>query len=294
MSGVAGEYSTLLPACRELLASHPESVHIRTQVEALEAAMPDSPGVAVSFCRTIIETTCKTILKDRGVEVEGAWEAPKLVSEALKYLELGRTADGTFDTAVGNGSQSVVRGLNQIVQGIVEIRNSHGQAAHGADAYAPVLDVGYAEILARATDAIVGLLLRTHLNSLKPDTMMRFRYRDHPDFDELLDSTYGPFEVLEVPILASEALFKTDFEAYRLGLIQYKQEQDEDAAHEQAEEQVENSSSDPKEGSEPECTSGDSDGSRDELNESSGVPPLNEPSIPSPLTGDKLPEQETP
>ena len=59
----------LLPACHELLDSHPESVRIREQVEALEEAMPDRPGVVVSFCRTIIETTCKTILTDRGVAV---------------------------------------------------------------------------------------------------------------------------------------------------------------------------------------------------------------------------------
>lgn len=67
----------LLPACHELLDAHP--LRIREQVEALEEAMPDRPGVVVSFCRTIIETTCKTILTDRGVVVEAAWEAPKLV-----------------------------------------------------------------------------------------------------------------------------------------------------------------------------------------------------------------------
>src|ERR1700682_3531342 len=33
---------------------HPESLRIREQVEALEEAMPDRPGVVVSFCRTIV------------------------------------------------------------------------------------------------------------------------------------------------------------------------------------------------------------------------------------------------
>ena len=66
-----------LAACRELLEAHPESLRIREQVEALEEAMPDRPGVVVSFCRTIIETTCKTILTDRSVPVDSGWEAPK-------------------------------------------------------------------------------------------------------------------------------------------------------------------------------------------------------------------------
>jgi hypothetical protein len=148
--------SFLLPACHELLDAHPESLRIREQVEALEEAMPDRPGVVVSFCRTIIETTCKTILTDRGVPVDTAWEAPRLVSESMRYLNLAPREDGGIDAKLRGGAESLVRGLHQIVQGIVEIRNAHGSAAHGADAYSPLLDTRYAEILARATDAVVG------------------------------------------------------------------------------------------------------------------------------------------
>lgn len=223
-----------LSACRELLDVHPESLRIREQVEALEEAMPDRPGVVVSFCRTIIETTCKTILTDRSVPIDASWEAPKLVSEALKYLNLGPSEDGGVDAKLRSGAESLVRGLNQIITGVVEIRNAHGSAAHGADAYEPLLDSRYAEILARATDAVVGLLFRTHLRSAHHDPLSRFRYGDHSDFDEYIDSDYGPFEVLDVPLIASEALYRTDFNAYRAALVQYKQEEDvvpEGAAH---------------------------------------------------------------
>jgi hypothetical protein len=215
----------LLPACHELLDSHPESVRIREQVEALEEAMPDRPGIVVSFCRTIIETTCKTILTDRGATIDAKWEAPKLVSEALRYVNLGPRDDGSVDAKLREGADSLVRGLNQIVQGIVEIRNAHGSAAHGADAYSPLLDSRYAEILARATDSVVGLLFKIHLNSAQRDPLARFQYGTHSDFDELIDSGFGPFEVLDVQLTASEALFRTDFLAYRAALIQFRQEQ---------------------------------------------------------------------
>ncbi len=216
--------NSLLPACRELLESHPESLRIREQVEALEDAMPDRPGVVVSFCRTIIETTCKTILTDRGIAVDSSWEAPKLVSETIKFLNLGVNDGGVDDTRLRNGADSLIRGLNQIIQGVVEIRNAHGSAAHGADAYSPLLDARYAEILARATDAVIGLLFKTHLSSAKRDPMARFRYGDHQDFDDSIDEVFGPFVVLEAEILASEALFRTDFKAYRAALVQYRQE----------------------------------------------------------------------
>lgn len=220
--------SGLLPACQELLDSHPESLRIREQVEALEDAMPDKPGVVVSFCRTIIETTCKTILADRGVTPDAEWEAPKLISESLKYLNLGPRDDGTVDARLRNGAEQLVRGVNQIIEGIVTIRNDHGSAAHGADGYSPLLDARYAEILARATDSVVGLLFKTHLSSAQRDPLTRFRYGDHGDFDEYVDNLFGPFEVLEIPLVASEALFRTDFNAYRAALIQFKAEPSDD------------------------------------------------------------------
>ncbi|MCG5514727.1 MULTISPECIES: abortive infection family protein [unclassified Ectothiorhodospira] len=115
--------------------------------------------------------------------------------------------------------------LNQIISGVVEIRNAHGSAARGADAYAPLLDSRYAEILTRSTDAVVGLLFRTHLESARREPLARFVYEEHADFNEAVDNEHGPFQVLDIPLIASEALYRTDFQAYRAALVQFKQEQ---------------------------------------------------------------------
>jgi Abortive infection C-terminus len=214
-----------LTACRELMDGYPKSIVIREQVEALEEAVPDRPGIAVSFCRTLIETTCKTILSDRGQTYDEAWEAPKLISETMKYLHLGIHDDGHTDAKLRTGAENLVRGVNSIISGVVEIRNAHGVAAHGSDAYAPMLDVRYAEILARATDAVVGLLFKTHLNGSANAPLARIRYGDNQDFDDWIDTDFGPFSVLDTPLVASEALFSTDHGAYRAALVAFKQEQ---------------------------------------------------------------------
>lgn len=216
-----------LIACRELMDSHPESLRIREQVEALEDALPDKPGIAVSFCRTLIETTCKTILVDRGQTPDDAWEAPKLLSETTKFLHLGIHDSGHTDPTLKSGAEKLLRGVNSIIDGVMEIRNAHGAAAHGADAYAPMLDGRYAEILANATDAVVGLLFRTHLNGSKARPFSRLRFNDHPDFNESIDADFGPFDVLETPLIASEALFRTDNEAYRTALVDFIASRDE-------------------------------------------------------------------
>lgn len=219
-------YQFRLIACRELMDSHPESLVIRQQVEALEEALPDKPGIAVSFCRTIIETTCKTILIDRGQTPDSAWEAPKLIAETTKFLHLGIHDDGLSDSNLREGAEKLVRGVNSIIDGVVQIRNAHGAAAHGSDAYAPMLDSRYAEILARATDAVVGLLFKTHLNVSGKVSFARLRYGDNADFNDCIDADFGPFEVLDVPIIASEALFHTDRNAYKTALVDFIAERD--------------------------------------------------------------------
>jgi Abortive infection C-terminus len=219
-------YQFRLTACRELMDSLPESLVIRQQVEALEDALPDKPGIAVSFCRTLIETTCKTILIDRGQALDEAWEAPKLIAETTKFLHLGIHDGGHTDPTLKSGAEKLVRGVNNIIDGVVEIRNAHGAAAHGSDAYAPMLDARYAEILARATDAVVGLLFKTHLKGSDKAQLARLRYGDYKDFDEWIDGECGPFEVLDTPLIASEALFRTDNNAYRAALVTFRQEQE--------------------------------------------------------------------
>jgi Abortive infection C-terminus len=158
---------------------------------------PSSAMASAIPCRTLIETTCKTILIDRGQTPDDAWEAPKLIAETTKFLHLGIHDGGHTDPTLKSGAEKLVRGVNSIIDGVVEIRNAHGAAAHGSDAYAPMLDARYAEILARATDAVVGLLFKTHLNGSGKAPLARLRYGDHKDFDEWIDSDFGPFEVLD-------------------------------------------------------------------------------------------------
>jgi hypothetical protein len=221
-------YTFRLTACRELMESHPESLVIRQQVEALEEAMPDKPGIAVSFCRTLIETTCKTIPTERGRPFDNVWKADKLWLETKASLNLGQHHDGQTDRRLHNATEKIVSGFNSIFEGIITIRNDYGTASHGAEAYAPLLDVRYAEMLARATDAIIGLLFKLHLNALGSAPAARLRYEDESlrDFNDWIDTGFGPFVVLETPLVASEALFRTDNSAYRAALVIFMQEQE--------------------------------------------------------------------
>ena len=108
-----------LTACRELMATYPQSLVIKKQVEALEDAMPDKPGIAISFCRTLIETTCKTILVERGQQYDNKWNADKLWLETKSILNLGQHDNGTTDRRLHNATEKIVSGFNSIFEGII-------------------------------------------------------------------------------------------------------------------------------------------------------------------------------
>lgn len=218
-----------LTACRELMESHPESLRIRRQVEALENSLPVDPGVAVSFCRAIIETTCKTILQERGVHYADDWKASKLVKETKKSLGIDDKKDEQKkDQLLRQNLGFISGGIANVVTGISNIRNDFGSAAHGAEAYEPLLDEGYAEILARSTDAIIGFLFRTHKGEMS-EPKYQIAYGDKPDFDNRIDGEFGPFIILNSEYSASETLFRVAKKTYLDELLNHEQIQSEDA-----------------------------------------------------------------
>ncbi|MGO8466448.1 abortive infection family protein [Rhizobium leguminosarum] len=215
-----------LIACRELMEKHPESVRIREQVEVIEASYPDKPGTMVAFCKSIIETTCKTILKERGVTVDPQIKFTELAAQTRGVLGLEKPKPGGEDEKIRKNVGLITGGVGQIVEGLGNLRSSDAGFGHGAEAYAPMLDIEFTELLVRSADAVVGLFFKTHLKSMGADPLETIRYGDHPDFDDTIDGNFGPFEVLETPIVASEALFKTDMNAYRSALVEYISERD--------------------------------------------------------------------
>jgi abortive infection Abi-like protein len=203
-----------LRGCRELLNFHADSLPIRSAIEVIERSIPNDPGLAFTHCRGLLETVCKTILADRGVAAPADAAPNWLMSQTLKVLKLTPdTFDG--DNRVEEGVENVLRGLNQLINGVVALRNSQGVGPHGKDALEAVLDADYAIITAQAIDSAVALLYRLHRKQSESDPLSRIRFGDYPDFDAYLDDKYPDLEIEEVPIQASKALYLQELKAYR-------------------------------------------------------------------------------
>ena len=209
------------------MSSHPGSLRIERQVSAIEASFPNDPGTMVVFCRSIIETTCKTILNDREIEIESDPKFTSLLTRTRQVLGLEKPRTGDVDEAVRKNLGMVTGGIGQIVEGLGNLRNSDGSFAHGADAYAPLFDVEYAEILARAADAVVGFLFKSHLAQSSEDPHSRKNFGTYPDFDDVVDADNDQIAIFEAPIRPSEALYYCEPQIYDNELRRYIKEKNE-------------------------------------------------------------------
>jgi hypothetical protein len=206
-----------LHGCRELMRANPDVLPIGSAVEIIERSIPADPGLVFTHCRGLLETVCKTILADRGVATAADANSNQIMSATLKVLKL--TPDEfDKDERVEAGVVDLVRGINQMVNGVVALRNSQGLGPHGRDALEAIIDAEYATIMAQAVDSTAYLLYRMHRKQAESDPLKRLRFGDYPEFDVFLDERYPNIEIEEIPIQASKALCLIEPEVYRQSL----------------------------------------------------------------------------
>jgi len=209
-----------LRGCRELFERYPASTSLRSTVDVIERTIWNDPGIAFTHCRGLLETVCATILADRGTETPQNPSHRWLMSKVVSTLQL--TALNPDDRKAEDGIAKILRGLNSLLDGVVDLRDSQGIGPHGRDALEPVLSTDYAMLTATAVDAAVGLMYRLHQEQLVRDPIKHMRFGAHRDFDGFLDDKYADIEIEDVAISASRALHHQDPVAYRKSLAEFR------------------------------------------------------------------------
>ncbi len=222
------ESSTLrfqMVGARSAILDGPIVEPIKQQIEAIENALENVPDFAFDLSKTLVESVCKTVLADIGRPTDPKWDAQKLLRETTNHLNL--LPRNHSNPAKTRGSlEKTMRGLLQTIQGLCELRNDFGMAAHGRDAFSARLDVRQATLAAQAADTIVAFLYRVHRDSLMRSPGIRVRYEDHPDFNDDLDRDNELILLGDLHLLPSYVLFHCDREAYKALLNEFIAEGD--------------------------------------------------------------------
>ena len=198
--------------------------HLLRQIAVLESSVIDNPPLAFDLAKALVESVCKTILADRGHEVDNSQDTPKLFHETLQQLEL-LPESHSADSELAKSLKKTVGSLKSVVGGLCELRNREGFASHGRDGYSGSLEAVQAQLAARSADALIHFLLSAHFNYPNQSPKSRVQYHDNAEFNEYLDETNEQVVISGLEYKPSFALFNVDDEAYKDLLVQYKEEQ---------------------------------------------------------------------
>jgi hypothetical protein len=120
----------------------------------------DDPRLVIGTAKELVETVCKTILRERGKAVDSGSEVMELVKAVREELQL--VPDAIPESARAAKTMKVLlANLATIAQGLSELRNLYG-TGHGPDGKPKGLQARHARLAAGAAATLVTFLIETH------------------------------------------------------------------------------------------------------------------------------------
>jgi hypothetical protein len=197
--------------------------HIDEQVKGIERAVIENPGLAFDLARTLIESVCRTILRERSVAFSDDDDLPKLFKAATQSLPF-LPVEASGESEIRKSLAQTLNGLHTTIQGICELRKKCGFASHGSGSPRPAMESVQALLAAEAADAIVGFLHRVHRQDRQPGLPLAPSYDDNVDFNDSLDDALGVIRIYDVELRPSAILYQMEPETYRIYLAEFKAE----------------------------------------------------------------------
>lgn len=137
-----------------------DTSYVLQQITRMEAAVEDDPGLAIGTAKELVETVCKTILKEKNIKLTGNGELPKLVKATAKELKL-TPSDIADDAKASDSIKRLLSNLATITNGVAELRNSYG-TGHGKEAKSRGLTSRHAKLAVGSASTLAIFLVETH------------------------------------------------------------------------------------------------------------------------------------
>ena len=120
------------------------SEYLSKQIDLMLKMQTENPTEAIGKAKELIESCCKTILDELGVEWDKNWDIGKLTGETLKLLNLTPNQIPDSDP-LANEIKAVLGNLRGITSKLAEMRNAYG-SGHGKSASFTELEVRHAKL----------------------------------------------------------------------------------------------------------------------------------------------------
>jgi hypothetical protein len=126
--------------------------YIHKQIRLMNNSIVNNPHLALGISKELIETCCKHILNEEGIELNKEWDVAKLVKETNKQIDLMPFQVENVELAKSSVAK-ILGGFSNIVHGITELRNSYG-TGHGHSPEFVSLDKIYTKLAVAASSEL--------------------------------------------------------------------------------------------------------------------------------------------
>jgi hypothetical protein len=142
--------------------------YVRRQTDRLLISLAEDAELAIGTAKEFVETVCKTILEEKGLPVDPAWDFPKLVRGTMKELKL--VPDQVANTTKGaDAIRVLLMNLASVANGMAEVRNMYG-TGHGKSAKTKGLQTRHARLAIGAASTLAVFLYETHQEQMRSST----------------------------------------------------------------------------------------------------------------------------
>ncbi len=223
------DFEFILPSTSKAIAGSEEMLHLFEQMQRVQdsVAKKDS-ALTLDTSKALLETTYKTILKDKGETFDSSDDMNLLYKTVKEILPFSRDDE----------ARSMLEKLTgTIAHWVPQLRNKFGASSHGKDGhFVSPIEMPEAEMVAYLVDGVSGFLLKKNRLLANPEYAERIYYLDHDEFNDYLDTSYDSVDLKinnSDPIPYSKVLFDCDPKAYREYLIQFHNQEEEEKEDQQ-------------------------------------------------------------
>lgn len=137
--------------------------YIRIQIDIMMGQVESAPHIAIGKAKELLETTCKQVLEERGIQYAKDLDFNQLVKKAREAV--GLTPESVSDDSPAKAIAGRILGnLGQIAHGMSELRNLYGDG-HGKPASFVSLPPRYARLAVGTATAAARFIWETHIET---------------------------------------------------------------------------------------------------------------------------------
>ena len=132
------------------------SDYISSQIDLMVKMQDDNPTEAIGKAKELIESCCKTILEESGINIDKKWDMVRLTDETVKLLKI--TPNNIPDTIPeAKAIKAILGNLKSIAFNMAILRNQYG-SGHGKSASYKGLEERHAKLAVGCSVTLVNFL----------------------------------------------------------------------------------------------------------------------------------------